>query len=748
MTFDARVVGTRKKLWLWITIQGVERVFKQNSTMACADVLGGSRPESAVLLDIDEGGEDLDFAKRIVVGGGLSFKLKQPFGTTILEDIYRPRARSFSWVTSDTVPAATALALQSTSGLSANDLIYIGQETIRVGTVASGTSLTGCTRELYGSRADTYLASSTSLGAAVYLAPPSLVGRRVTLYGSLVLDDGSTTSALTKTIGTFVIEQNPEWIDEHTLDVRCGPLMDLYRRAPQYQGIREVQAGAIGHSATDTEALAVEVADATAFTIPATFPTYALLTREGRGTIARLLAADNVSTPNLIDVYPEDMLEPSGLRFTANGTLSDATTSQDIERARHIAIVSGMTGTWALWLLLSRYGDGTNGAYDVLPGVQRTAIEGEEFRFGAGLSEDDVDDAAISDASGYWVTFPLMRQCEVGDVLAELTLQTNTFAYVTAAGLLSVSALGDNRAASVLTLDSSYCIANETARVSVDEESIAPRLVWRADYDPNTDEYILEHVSVDMELVQRYPQREEPLEIESRGIGVDVSTHSGGRQQLRRPFPLTMLELNQLARSYQSRGGRGRLIIRRKFKIAAAIARVGDVVTISFSAKDGQGGDVLGSSARVIGRRPSHSEGWCELTFEVFEPVYRFAPSAVIVARSTVSIANDTYELSTTAPDAAGSSPQNDFFVGQVVRIWDVSAGTSTTATVAALLSGPPRLRFTAAVAAPEANRDWLTWNTLSAADGPSSNGDDSNDWAYFMPDTGTAGNGNTRRWS
>lgn len=754
-TFNARLALDRKKLWLWITIQGIERVFKANASMDCSGVLGETRPESAVLVDPDEGAEDLDFSKLVVVGGGFSCRLVQPYGTSILDEVIRPRQRKATWLTADLVPAATSIFVQSTTGMVAGGYIYIGQETIEIGTVASATQLTGCTRGKFGSRAGSYKASSSALGAAVYLAPPALVGRRVTLYGSLLKDDGTTNASLTKTLATYVIEQSPEWIDERTLELRCGPLMDLYANAPLYQSVREVAAGAIKTSATDSDLVAVEVEDSKAFTLSTSgFPTYALLTRDGLGTIGRIYYVDEVSTPEEIGVYPEDLMDPAGLsiesvRVAGAGDegARGVTTYTAAEHARHIAIVSGMTGTWALWLLLSRYGDGVNGTYDVLPGRERTAVEDEEFRFGAGIDEDDVDDAAFTEADGYWVTYPLMRQCIARDVVFEVCIQTGRFCYVKADGTWSLARLGDSRDTPVLTLDDSYCLDDERPSVKVDEEGIAPRLVWRADYDPNTDEFILEHVSIDMELVQRYPQREEKYEVESRGIGVDISEHSGGRQQLRRAYPLTLSELDQIARSYQSRGGRGRLLLRRKFKLAASVARVGDVVTVGFSARDGAGGDVLGSSARVIGRRPSHAEGWCELTLEVFEPIYRFAPSSVIVARSTVSIANDTYELSTTAPDAAGSSPQNDFAVGDTVRIWDMSAGTSTTAVIAELLSGPPRLRFTAAVAAPEANRDWLTWNTLGTSSGTTVNGDDESDWAYFMPDTGVAAEGSTRRW-
>lgn len=751
-TFDLRLAGNRKDLKLWLVIQGIGYVFKSRVGVDASTILGETYTEvSGALIDADEGGESVDFEQQAVTGGSLSFKLVQAWGQTFLDDTLRQRQRKIGWLTDDLSTANTTIKMNDTSTITAGDIIYIGEESILVGTVASGTDLTGCTREKFGSRARPQKSSSSTLGAAVYAYPTGMVGRRVSLYGSFCKDDGTSSAALTKLLNTYVIEEAPEWVDERCVSFRCGPILDEHLDAPLYVGVREVGGGRVRQSGVHADLIACDVDDADAFTLPdSTFPTFALLTRENLGTIARIYYLDSASTPNKIEVYPDDQLDPPGLTgvTSSGGHVRSLSNYYASDHARHIALVSGATGTWALWLLTSRLGDAANGAYDVLPGKERVDLNDAEFRFGAGIDVTDMDVDAFTAVSGRWVTFPLMRECKSGDVVREVCWATESVAYSTSDGQLSLLRMGDNRDTPTVVLDDSYAIAGEHAHSWVDEDGIYPRVTWRLNYDPNQDRFTAEHVTIDSELMQRYPRREKALVIESRGMGLDLGAAAGSTQQLRRAFPMSVIELDQVARSMQVRGGRGRLMVRRKFKIGASVARIGDVVTLSFDAADHNGGTVLGRNGRVVGRRPSHIEGWCELTIEVFESVYRLAPSCVVTARTTVSIANDTLTLSTTAPDAAGASPQDDFHVGQTVRIWDVSAGSSTTRTIAAILSGPPRLRFTAAAPAIEANRDWLTWDTLGTSSGTSGNGDDEGDWIYFMAASGVAAEGDTRRWT
>jgi hypothetical protein len=401
-----------------------------------------------------------------------------------------------------------------------------------------------------------------------------------------------------------------------------------------------------------------------------------------------------------------------------------------------------------LWLLCSRLGDNANGSYDQLPGLERTALEDPEFRMGCGILEADIDVDAFNGMSGTWVTYPLMKECKASDILREGCLALEAFAFVNADGQLTLARLGDSRDTPVITLTSAYTMPDEQAKVYVDEESIHPVVKWRANFDPVENDFDLEHITIDAELLQRYPNKDDPFEIESRGIGVDVPVQLRDKQRLARGFPMSLSMLDQKARSFQVRGGRGRLIVERTFRLAAVAARVGDVVSIGFEGPDLEGGSINGRLARVVGRRPRWRSNAVDLVLEVFEAVYRVAPSSIIAAVSTTDSANDTIELSTSDPDHASTSPQDDFHVGQLVRIWDMSAAAYEDAEIASILSGPPRLVFTGSLALTvETGRDWVTWGPLGTSDGTTANGDDESDWLYQMANDGVAAEGATRRW-
>lgn len=139
---------------------------------------------------------------------------------------FRPSVTT--WLTADLTAGGTTLTLASTAGMAANDVIHIGLEAIKVGAVASATSLTGCSRGLWCTVA---VAHYTSDGAelampAVYLARPrSLEGRRAFLFAygsgdvntagtSLTQNDG--TSAGTEGGGTLI------WRGRCATDARLG----------------------------------------------------------------------------------------------------------------------------------------------------------------------------------------------------------------------------------------------------------------------------------------------------------------------------------------------------------------------------------------------------------------------------------------------------------------------------------------------------------------------------------------------
>src|SRR5574341_1139845 len=143
----------------------------------CIDDIGGG-------LIIDE---TVNLPEAKLEGQGASVT----FFETKAEDLsqvffYRPSLERY--LTANAAAADTALTLQSTDGIAANDVIHIGTEALKVGTVASPTSLTGCTRSYWGTTAQKHWAGGELPVRLVANRPTKIRGRRVRVY---LYEDGN-----------------------------------------------------------------------------------------------------------------------------------------------------------------------------------------------------------------------------------------------------------------------------------------------------------------------------------------------------------------------------------------------------------------------------------------------------------------------------------------------------------------------------------------------------------------------------
>lgn len=106
----------------------------------------------------------------------------------------RPTKRT--WLMADVSISDTALTVASTAGFSNGEIIHIGTEAIVIGTVASATSFTGCTRAYRASTLQAHFAASEIdhlTLAAVTDEPLALEGRRAELYAYGERDDKTDT---------------------------------------------------------------------------------------------------------------------------------------------------------------------------------------------------------------------------------------------------------------------------------------------------------------------------------------------------------------------------------------------------------------------------------------------------------------------------------------------------------------------------------------------------------------------------
>lgn len=756
-TFATYLQGTRKDLALWITIQGIDRVFKERSSIDCSAILGETRPESAIIpaKGIEIGEERVDLKLLAQVGGQLRFRLREPRGSTVVTDLVQPRKRRRTYVAANASSSVATITVGDTSWVSAPDLAYIGGETIAVGSVLGGPPrLNGCTRGKYGSRAQAHPAATANTGTEVYDVPTTWIGRRVSLYASFVRPDGTTTSALTRLLMTAVIEKEVEHVGDRTWQFSCGPLADEYASRKLYVGLKESRGGRLYIDDPSDDFVKVEVEDARFFAPSATFSSYALIKIAAAGGpvhfVGKVLAADTLSTPNLIDVQ----IIP-GYIAGSDFSLDNFSDGDDpsVESVKHFALVGGASVQSVVQALTSIVGDTANGSFDVLPGRARTSFEDDGWRMGAAIHQDDVDNTGLlavpSPDTRFW--YILDDTATVGELMKEWCFAAGAFWFVNSSGKISAQRNREIASASVLTINDAIRSGRSAPRVWYDESAVYPLVRFTINYDPLARDFLVRHLTVDQGLLHRYPQRDEVLEMKLKGIGLDLSTSQlGVTERFVRPATITQVELADIARRLQKSGSRGDLMVEVPCKLAGLAAGIGDVVEIGFDLPDLEGGNLNGRSARVIARRPLVDEDCAILTLQIFDSLFLFVPSAVAAAApTTTSIANDTLELSSTDPANDDSTPQNNFPVGCSVRLWDVSAGTSQVLVVAAQLSSPPRLRFTAGVSgAIEVGKDWLTWNTLGTNTGlAAANGKGEDDFLYQMPDSGVAAAGETRRW-
>ena len=747
-TWALRLAADRKRLCLWFTIQGIEPVFLERDIDA-STILGATRTElvNIVAGSLDVGQEEIDLDQLCHKGGSFRVRIRQRKDSTTLDDLFQTRKRRQTSVTAAVTKTDTTVAVgDSTWAVADTGIIYLGAETVRHTTRPTSTSFGGLTRGMFGSRAQLHKGEGDWRGTAVYDVPPFWLGRRVTLRASFLDDAGNTNAAKTTTIGTFTINEDPRQVDALTWELSAGPLSDEYAKRELYTGMRDVSGQGVVRFSDTSPYMNIRCDEAGTFLpSPGGFVTYAMVWFDTwRRALGRVIARDIVSIPNSVDVLPDPgHFSPDGWRDVNVYALSR------VDKMRHVALITGLPVSSLLPALCSELGDGANGAYDLLPGVAAASYGLDGWQMGAGIHEDDVDDAAFAALPTYgnWC-YILDKTVSVGDLLGEWALFSGCFWYVTAAGLLSAQQQSETTAQSVMTFGASVVVGDTPPTTTVEESSIYPVIEIETNYDPSQQAFLVKQVFQDGEMMRRYSQRHDVRRIEAKGIAIDV-----GRRlmipQYNHPATLTEEQAKQIARSWQKSEGRGRLIVTCTTRLKGLKASLGDVVTIGFEGNNYEGGTINGREARVIARRPRFQDGRVDFVLQVLEPLYLFAPSGVVTTVSTTSIANDTVTLSTTAPDVASTSPTSDFVAGQTVRLWDVSAGTSQVLTIASIPNAT-QLVFTAGVTGTvETGVDWLTWNTLgtNTSAGDTANGQNEGDWDYLMDDDAVPAAGGVRRW-
>lgn len=666
-------------LVLALRVEGVPVAFVERAIPAAVATSLSGYTQFVGITRIEEGEASLDMDERRELAATLEIELLDDDAKT-LAALFAINTRPLTFATADATAASTALTVDLTTGLANGQTIYTDGETITIGTVASSTSLTGCTRGAFGSTAAALFGATTGFESPIYTVPPSWRGRRACLYGYTLDAAGGGKEQL---LGTWLVDAPPRHVGDLSWSLSLASVAQEY-----YE--RSVGVGLTTATVTPTTYRYVftvvagrgtykyPVDNASGFRVASSFPTYALLRWQNIACIVEVYAVD--TTLSTVTVYADPLF----------GTLDVQSIFTGCESLQPVQMVGGLAPSM-LYVLLSREGQGAT-TYDRLPGRLTTATD-PGWRFGAGFATTEVDFATWA---AWEVTRPncfiIDKEQRASELLREWCFLNGAATRVDADGKLSVFSLATPRVASTTTLGVDSIAPDSRIEVVADEAAIYPIVNVKCDYSPIEGDFRLTGDLIDTATAKRYPRTQERKELEFRSIGllgglpysVEVVPFSS-------PATMTVGELQGITADIQ-RGDNGmaRRYVSLSLTLAHLALRIGDTVTLSSSLPDAfsglpdlRGGTLAGAQARVVARRPRYDEGRVDVRLLILDPLLLVSPGAAIS-----SLAGTTLTLATTGPEVSGASPANDFYAGVNVRIYDVSAGVVHNTTVSSITSG------------------------------------------------------------
>jgi hypothetical protein len=665
MAYYGRTANEHVDLHLSVVVEGIPVVFVERNLPTSPAVWGGRTP-IVCLTRVEEGESTLSYEDRREMAATLDLEMLDDAG--VLADLFATASRSVTWASATSTVSATTITLASTAALVGGQHIYVGAETITVGTVASGTSLTGCTRGAFGSTAAA-LYGTASDGDSVYVVPPFWRGRRVSLYGHAPDGAGLYTSTL---LGTYLIDEAPVQAGDLRWTLRCAGIVQEYWERSIGLGLREQAAKSVVSISTS---ILVWVEDATAFRLGTLFPTYVAIDatsrRSGREVFAIYTLVSVDTTTNFIGLS----LSPSfGTPHILTGVgFLDAT----------IRPIATFIGAALPYLLLSGEGQGAT-SYDRLPGRLPASTYEGGWRMGAAFTTAEVDIAAFEAVPFVNSLFVVEREEKLTDVLREWTLLTNTAIVSTVDGKIKPITLAPPRIVNTTTISADDVIPDGPLTVTCDEANVYPLLTVRGGYDIRSGDFTVEAPLINVDLAKKYQRNTNKLEVEIKSIGIDGGFPVGfDAPAWRNPVSMRVEDLIVYVDAVMKGSTLGRRFLSLSLSHEHLGLRIGDVVTLgtdlpdAYDLPDFRGGSILGLSARVVARRPRYDQARVDVRLELLDRLLHVCPAATITAFDGVK----TYTLSTTAPEVSGASPANDFWIGAAVTFVDRSSLATTPAT-------------------------------------------------------------------
>jgi hypothetical protein len=737
MAYYGRTANEHVDLHLALLVEGVPYAFVERTIPGSPTAIG-TRTQVPCIVRAEEGESTLDYVDRRETAATLDLEMLDTDDGLFLS-LFASASRATSWIANAYDPTDTDLEVPSTTPFTAGDIVYVGAETIVVGTVSAPTDLLGCTRGAFGSTASV-LSGNTSDGDSIYTTPPFWRGRRASLYAYAPDGKGIYTETL---LGTYIVDEAPVQAGDKRWTMRLAGIVQEYWERSVGVGLREQAALEVTVISTS---ISILVEDASAFREGTSFPAYVTIdatTPNGREVFAIYEITDVDEGTNIIKVA----LSPSyGTPHILTGVGAlDAT----------IRPLATFGGSALLYLLLSREGQGAT-SYDRLPGRLPANTYDAGWRMGAAFTTSEIDVAAFEAVPFVNGVFVVDEEARLTDVLREWTLLSNTAIVSTVDGKIKPITLAAPRLTGTVTIGADDVIPDGPISVTCDESNVYPFVTVRGGYDVRSREFTVEANLLNAELAKKYQRNTNRLEVEIKSIGIDGGVPTGtDRPAWRNPVSMPVDELIVYIDSIMKGSTLGRRFLSLSLSHAHLGLRIGDVVTIGNDLPDAyttlpdfRGGTITGLSARVVARRPRYDQARVDVTLEFIDRRLHVCPAATITSAGTTGAGPNggtVLTLATTTPEVSGTSPSDDFYVGAVVIAVDRSTPANTEALSVASIPSSTTIEVDNPGFTIQNNVDYVVFNPELSANGTTASGYALIEFAKLADDDGTAGsNANT----
>lgn len=743
MVYYGRTENEHVDLTLALVVEGIPYAFVERDTPAGAALSG--RTEVVCITRAEEGEAALSYEDRRETAATLDVEMLDT-DDDLFRTLFAAGSRAVTWISADATASATGLTLATTAPLTASDTFYVGAESIIVGTVASGTSLTGCTRGAFGSTASV-LRGDASDGDSVYTVPPFWRGRRAWLYGY------TGTAASETLLGVYIVDEAPRHVGDRRWALRLAGVVQEYFERSVGVGLKDITTtGATGTWTNGTPSTyEIPVTLASAFrTSPSGWPTYALVTNPnafgsdgGRTVIVELLDVDTVG--GTITLAVDGSFGTRGLQAV------DAVGPPVGWAIRQIGVIQSPGASSILVVLLSDEGQALSGG-DYLPGRPAETSQDYGWRLGAGFTTSEIDVAAFDEITAVPpMTIVIDGERKVTEVLREWCILTGTVIVSTVDGKLKPVTLSAQRDPNARTIGAADVIPEGPVEVEHDESGIYPLVTIRAGYSPITVELTDEVSLIDVELAKRYRRTPQRREIEIRSLDVRApGPPQAGTAGWRHPSRISVADMvTMISDAMRGDGALARRFVRLSLTHEHLDLRIGDVVTIGTDLPDAydglpdmRGSTIAGATARVVARRPRYDQARVDVRLELMDRLLHVCPAAVIgsIALDTPTPGTATLTLATTGPEVSGASPTDDFYAGAALLMIDRSTPANTEANSVDTITSGTTMTINNPGFTVQTGVDYIVLDPESSPDGTTGSGYTLIEFAKLAADDGVAG--------